>query len=80
MGPFGALRRRDRLKHDANKSPEAGMGLGAFVWSGRLSPDSKSRAEPADHIALRIESTIFLASPNSIVVFWRKNSSFSTPA
>ncbi len=30
--------------------------------------------------ALTISSVIFLASPNSIIVFGRKNSSLSTPA
>ena len=31
-------------------------------------------------MALTISSVIFFASPNSIIVFGRKNSSFSTPA
>lgn len=30
--------------------------------------------------ALTIDSTVFLASPNNIIVLFRKNSSFSTPA
>ncbi len=35
---------------------------------------------PASQRFLRIESTTFLASPNSIMVLSRKNTSFSTPA
>ncbi len=35
---------------------------------------------PLDQTDFRMESTTFLASPNSIIVLSRKNTSFSTPA
>ena len=42
--------------------------------------DLLRRLSKVSQSAFTIPSTIFLASPNSIMVLSRKNSSFSTPA
>ena len=50
---------------------------GAPLPGGLQCREARGDQCPSD---LTISSVIFLASPNSIIVFGRKNSSFSTPA
>ena len=47
---------------------------------GHRCPPQRSTHQLRRQNALRIWSTTFLASPNSIMVLSRKNTSFSTPA
>ena len=68
---------RGSIRHDAS----------AGYWHEplRLTPSRKGRGNmlhltPQCPSAWTISSVIFFASPNSIIVFGRKNSSLSTPA
>ena len=72
------LVRQPRLER---RRDELHAGLRSFAV-GRSLIFYRIEDENADHRprACTISSVIFLASPNSIMVFGRKNSSFSTPA
>src|SRR5690606_625840 len=50
------------------------------IASGRIEKPETRPGPKAQAMALTISSHIFLASPSSIIVFGRKNSSLSTPA
>lgn len=69
-------------KVSKTKTPRWLRGLMLDTKRGRArkeSPQTQRRAIKL-HSAFNIPSTVFLASPNSIMVLSRKNSSFSTPA
>src|SRR4051812_11026783 len=67
---------------DPNCREETGLpdGMERSKRQQEAQPKRSSEFRPVQATALRISSVTFLASPNSIMVLGRKNSSFSTPA
>ena len=93
--PRGRVGGGTRNQHHSQKqesAPPAQRGrLGGGTRNQHLSknqesapPQPERRARPFNNyyasIAFTTSSVTFFASPNSIIVFGRKNSSFSTPA
>ncbi len=78
--PVGKRPRRRGDEHDVHRSGPRSQRRRAGQRGPRPQLQRAALSGPRAQSDLRMPSTIFLASPNSIMVLSRKNSSFSTPA